>query len=220
MGRIISVCASIANGESFTRITTREYLKTASHRDVDSSPRLRVILRTDTTFRPRTVFVTSYVIAAFSVSGQREYFAGVRRYSLPFNSNGQNRDRSSSLYSCISAGLACGFYLGQHARAERLFIYGLEDADRGPVVFQEMRARPWLARLYVMMNRVDDAAAQIARCRQIMADGEDWRGLEGTVEPGVSGYSNDVPYNITSTLRFLASKIAGFFAAELRWITQ
>jgi P-type Cu+ transporter len=41
-----------------------------------------------------------------------------------------------------------------------------------------MRARPWLARVYVAMNRLDDAADQVARCRQIMADAEDWRGYE------------------------------------------
>ena len=89
--------------------------------------------------------------------------------------------RTTSLTYCISAGLVWGFYLGQHARAERLFKYGLDHADRGDVVFLEMRARPWLARLYVMMNRLDEAEQQVARCRQIMAAGEDWRGLVGTV---------------------------------------
>jgi tetratricopeptide (TPR) repeat protein len=49
------------------------------------------------------------------------------------------------------------------------------------VVLIEMRARPWLARLYLKMNRLDEAVAQIARCRQIMEAGEDWRGLAGTV---------------------------------------
>ena len=45
----------------------------------------------------------------------------------------------------------------------------------------EMRARPLLARVYVAMNRLDAAAEQVARCRQIMAAGEDWRGLAGDV---------------------------------------
>ena len=88
-------------------------------------------------------------------------------------------DRTTALNECVSAGLA-NLFLGEHARAEKLFNYGL-DREPGSVVFQEMRARPWLARLYVETNRLDEADEQVARCRQIMATGEDWRGLVGTV---------------------------------------
>ena len=86
-----------------------------------------------------------------------------------------------ALYLSWWAGLANLLFLRDYGRAERLFKYGLDNGERGPVVFLEMRARPWLARVYVAMNRLDDAAEQVARCRQIMADGEDWRGLVGTV---------------------------------------
>jgi len=71
--------------------------------------------------------------------------------------------------------------LGEYARAEAHLLYGLDNGDRGPVLLQEMRARPLLARVYFPMNRLDAAAEQVARCRQIMAAGEDWRGLAGDV---------------------------------------
>ncbi len=43
-----------------------------------------------------------------------------------------------------------------------------------------VRVRCWHD-LYVAMNRLDAAAAEVARCRQIMAAGEDWRGRAGDV---------------------------------------
>jgi hypothetical protein len=90
-------------------------------------------------------------------------------------------NRANGLDLSVPGGLAYGFFLGEYLRAEALFKYGLDNEDRGLVVVQEMRARPWLARLYVLMNRLDEAAEQVARCRQIMAAGEDWRGLVGDV---------------------------------------
>jgi tetratricopeptide (TPR) repeat protein len=45
----------------------------------------------------------------------------------------------------------------------------------------EMRVRPYLAQCYLAMDRVDAAVAEVARCRQIMAAGEDWRGRAGDV---------------------------------------
>jgi len=71
--------------------------------------------------------------------------------------------------------------LGEHDRAGAHLQFGLDNGDRGPVVLQEMRARPLLVRVYVAMNRLDAAAEQVARCRQIMAACEDWRGLAGDV---------------------------------------
>jgi non-specific serine/threonine protein kinase len=57
-----------------------------------------------------------------------------------------------------------------------------------------MRARPWLARLYVEMKRLDEATEQVTRCRQVLAAGEDWRGLAGNValaEAVVAGERGD-----------------------------
>ncbi len=47
--------------------------------------------------------------------------------------------------------------------------------------FRKCARVPWLARVYLAMNRLEAAAEQVARCRQIMAEGEDWRGLAGDV---------------------------------------
>ena len=85
-----------------------------------------------------------------------------------------------ALNECMHGGLT-NLLIGEHVRAEALFRYGLDNRDRGSVVLLEMRAAPWLARLYVEMNRLDEAAERVARCRQIMAAGEDWRGLAGNV---------------------------------------
>jgi len=71
-------------------------------------------------------------------------------------------------------------HLGDLARAETRLLFTL-DGNHGPIVPYEMRARAALALVYVSMNRIDEAAEQVARCRQIMAAGEDWRGLAGDV---------------------------------------
>jgi tetratricopeptide (TPR) repeat protein len=83
-----------------------------------------------------------------------------------------------SLSQCLFAGLT-NLLVGQHARAEALFRYGLDDTDQEAKVLLEMRSRPWLAQLYVETGRLHAAAEQVARCHQIMAAGEDWRGLAG-----------------------------------------
>jgi len=43
----------------------------------------------------------------------------------------------------------------------------------------EMVIRPELALVYLEMGRLDDAVAEVSRCREVSA-GEDWRGLEAT----------------------------------------
>ncbi|HWN58421.1 MAG TPA: AAA family ATPase, partial [Methylomirabilota bacterium] len=91
-----------------------------------------------------------------------------------------------ALYLSSWAGLAYLLFFRDYARAERLFKCGLDNGDRGPVITLEMRARPWLARVYVATNRLDAAAEQVARFWQIMADGEDWRGLAGDVACAVA----------------------------------
>ena len=71
--------------------------------------------------------------------------------------------------------------LGDYPRGIAHLQHGLDNGDRGPVVLHEMRARPLLARLHVSMNGLDAAAKEVDRCHQIMAAGEDWRGLAGDV---------------------------------------
>ncbi len=71
--------------------------------------------------------------------------------------------------------------LGDYPRGIAHLQHGLDNGDRGPVVLHEMRARPLLARLHVSMNQLDAAAKELDRCHQIVAAGEDWRGLAGDV---------------------------------------
>ena len=89
-------------------------------------------------------------------------------------------DRSLNLSLSVYLG-AMYRVLEDHTRAETHLLYGLDNGNRGPLVLQEMRARPLLALTYVAMNLPDAAAEQVARCRQIMTAGEDWRGRAGDV---------------------------------------
>jgi tetratricopeptide (TPR) repeat protein len=85
-----------------------------------------------------------------------------------------------SLSQSLFAGLT-NLLVGEHARAEVLFRYGLDDTDKATKLLLEMRARPRLAQLYAETKRPSEAAEQVARCQRIMAGGEDWRGLAGGV---------------------------------------
>ena len=72
--------------------------------------------------------------------------------------------------------------LGQHARAEALLQEALALCDAEQLAWVEMWARPELALLYAETGRSHEARPHVSRCREIMAAGEDWRGLGGTVE--------------------------------------
>ena len=68
---------------------------------------------------------------------------------------------------------------GEPARAETL----LRDAlalypEEEPNCQVEMVVRPELALVYLEMGRLEDAVAEVSRCREVSA-GEDWRGLGG-----------------------------------------
>jgi tetratricopeptide (TPR) repeat protein len=110
--------------------------------------------------------------------GEWETITDLLEMQVEFGERTDNR--LFGLQQCVHGGLA-NLLMGKHARAEALFRYGLVNGDRGPEVLLEMRTSPWLARLYIEMNRLDEAVEQVARCRQIMAAGEDWRGLAGNV---------------------------------------
>jgi DNA-binding CsgD family transcriptional regulator len=70
--------------------------------------------------------------------------------------------------------------LGEPAAAEAL-LGGVLRACDGPFVVGELRARALLALICAEDGRVEAAQAQLARCRAILAAGEDWRGLMGYV---------------------------------------
>jgi tetratricopeptide (TPR) repeat protein len=88
-------------------------------------------------------------------------------------------DRLARLNHSLTLG-SIYIVLGNYARAVIYLGYGL-GGDLGPLSMHEMRVRPYLAQCYVAMNRLDAAVAEVARCRQIMSAGEDWRGRVGDV---------------------------------------
>jgi len=110
--------------------------------------------------------------------GEWETLTDLLEMQVDFGERTDNR--LFGLNQCVYGGFA-NLLMGKHARAEALFRYGLAIGDRAPEALLEMRSAPWLARLYIEMNRLDEAAEQIARCQQIMTSGEDWRGLAGNV---------------------------------------
>jgi tetratricopeptide (TPR) repeat protein len=67
------------------------------------------------------------------------------------------------------------------AEAETLLHEGLVIALDGSSVLLELWARQGLALLYAETGRLEEARPHLARCREILARGEDWRGLDGRV---------------------------------------
>jgi DNA-binding CsgD family transcriptional regulator len=70
--------------------------------------------------------------------------------------------------------------LGDAEHAEASFAYGLEVGTEGHLVF-EIRARAELALLCAATGRTDEARGHVERCRDVLAQGEDWRGIAGRV---------------------------------------
>jgi DNA-binding SARP family transcriptional activator/ATP/maltotriose-dependent transcriptional regulator MalT len=71
---------------------------------------------------------------------------------------------------------------GEHAHAGELLEDALAIVVDGGARYFEMWVRPDLARVLVESGRLDEARAHLARCREIMSAGEDWRGRVGHVE--------------------------------------
>ena len=71
---------------------------------------------------------------------------------------------------------------GQYPSAESLLLQSLGVALDAPQVQLELHTRASLARIYAEMDRLDEARAHLARCQEILSEGEDWRGLRGHVE--------------------------------------
>jgi tetratricopeptide (TPR) repeat protein len=71
--------------------------------------------------------------------------------------------------------------LKQHSSAEALLQDGLSICGEEPLQCVEMCARPQLALLHAETDRCEEALPHLARCREIMAAGEDWRGVRGEV---------------------------------------
>ncbi len=70
----------------------------------------------------------------------------------------------------------------RHASAESILLQSLAMALDAPQVQLELQTRASLARIYAEMDSDDEARAHLVRCYEILAEGEDWRGLKGHVE--------------------------------------
>jgi tetratricopeptide (TPR) repeat protein len=70
---------------------------------------------------------------------------------------------------------------GEIEPAERFFNDALAIAAHGPALCWEIDYRTRLAVLYSDTNQVAAARPHVERCRAILAEGEDWRGLAGRV---------------------------------------
>jgi tetratricopeptide (TPR) repeat protein len=71
--------------------------------------------------------------------------------------------------------------LGLHTQAEALLRDALSICRDHSLQYVEMWARPEWVLLSVELGRVEEATPHLARCREIIATGEDWRGLPGKV---------------------------------------
>ncbi len=71
--------------------------------------------------------------------------------------------------------------LGKPEEAVAAFAAGLAIGVESGNILVEMRLRPPLTCLLVQQGRVADALPHLGRCREILAEGEDWRGLVGSV---------------------------------------
>jgi len=70
---------------------------------------------------------------------------------------------------------------GDGAGAARLFEESLSIAIDAPIVPLELKTRAALAILTAKQGMLHNARAHITRCAEILANGEDWRGLTGRV---------------------------------------
>jgi serine/threonine protein kinase/class 3 adenylate cyclase len=84
--------------------------------------------------------------------------------------------------SGVSAPLArAHIRLGEHAQAERVLHEALGYAVEGGCISFELWMRSELALLCADAGRAAEGRDHLARCREIMAAGEDWRGRAGSI---------------------------------------
>jgi tetratricopeptide (TPR) repeat protein len=69
--------------------------------------------------------------------------------------------------------------MGQYSAAETLLQENLAIVIEGPQVIFEMHVRLELALIYAETGRPEQAHPHLARCREVITGGEDWRGLAG-----------------------------------------
>ena len=70
---------------------------------------------------------------------------------------------------------------GDVAQAESLLLEALAIGVEGPRLATELLSRADLALMCAELGRTTEAASHLARCHELVADGEDWRGLAGRI---------------------------------------
>ncbi len=89
------------------------------------------------------------------------------------------RGRRAHVYSAWLAKVRLA--LGQHSAAEEILRGNVTIGIKRPHLPFELHSRQELALLYAQTQRPELALPHLARCREVMAAGEDWRGLTGHV---------------------------------------
>ncbi len=91
----------------------------------------------------------------------------------------RTQENPHSAAHCLCAQGRAERFRGDLARAKALQREALELAPHDPHL--ELQIRPQLASLHAEMNQPDEAETVLARCREILSAGEDWRGITGNV---------------------------------------
>ena len=111
----------------------------------------------------------------------------------------------------VRRSLACVLRaLGEHPRACMVLEnFILNCAPGEPICQTEMYLRPELALLYTELGRLESAREQVARCDEIAAAGEDWRGLGAHSERAAAALAAAEGRHSDADARFATS--AGVF---------
>ena len=120
----------------------------------------------------------------------------------------------ASIYEVLLAWLCRR--LGQNERAEKVLLDALPDRSDGANQHWEMLIRPELGLNYCALDRLAEAEEQSARCREIMAAGEDWRGMKGQFELAAAMVSA-MRNNIAGSDQQFENAIRTFRAYQLPW---
>lgn len=92
--------------------------------------------------------------------------------------------------------------LGRVSGAGPVLREAISIASEAPVVPEELQLRVQLAMLAVEQGPLDEARANLERCREILHNGEDWRGLVGFAETAEGVFAAAIGKSQESNLHF------------------
>ncbi|HYL60266.1 MAG TPA: AAA family ATPase [Candidatus Acidoferrales bacterium] len=121
--------------------------------------------------------------------------------------------------ACIDLGKTL-WLLNRETEAERAFLDCPALAENHPAVPFELEGRARLATFYAATGRADEADGHLRRCREILGQGEDWRGTAGLVAcaegavAAAQGRFEDADNHFAQSVRILSSFKMVFEQAE------